>query len=461
MNNKNPKYDNEFVTLGYLKNTFQNSGESTTDLAKYIQKSYASPPTPPYYTGTILYYNHSVYRCKKDRLQGTFNWNDWVIVSTDDNELTKWVETTYSVDKLQLQEQIDGKIETYYQNNDPNNWATDLEKAKHVGDYWYNTTNDTQWRFCRLSTNPVTYAWQQVDVPNAIYDSIDSKKSIYTTKPTSYKKDDLWVIESTLSDSDLPVGTTDNPIAKGDWVFATQDSTTYNKAHWVKRDTNITKEYIEDHYYTTGQIDTIVEEIDRDTDAKIDLAKDEISLSVSQTYVTQTTYNQKVLDYDTEIGNITNTVTEHTDSISDLSVDVAGISNTVQTHYEQITDDLTEYKETIRTQFLQTNDDFTFRFDNISDLINQVSDTEGQHYSELHKYIRFVDGKVILGEEGNPFTAELDNQKLAFKQNGTEVAYISNNKLYITSSEISVDLKIGNFGFVPKSNGSLSFKKVV
>ena len=137
MNNKNPKYDNDLVTLGYLKTTFQNGGENDTDLSKYIPKSYSSPPVPPYYVGAILYYNNGIYRCKKERTQGSFDINDWELLSNGDGGFVDWLETTYEPDKTQLEEQIDGKIETYYQATDPNTWSTDLEKAKHIGDYWY------------------------------------------------------------------------------------------------------------------------------------------------------------------------------------------------------------------------------------------------------------------------------------------------------------------------------------
>ena len=258
MNNKNPKYDNDLVTLGYLKSTFQDGGENTTDLSKYIPKSYSSPPVPPYYVGAILYYNNSVYKCKKDRTQGSFDINDWELLSNGDGAFTDWVETTYVSDKSDLQQQIDGKIQSYYQATDPNTWTTDIEKASHVGDYWYNTTNDTQWRFCRYETNPVTYGWEQVDVPTTLKNLINSKMTIFTEKPTSYKANDMWIIEDYLPDADLPEGTIDNPIVRGDWVFATQDGDSYDKDDWEKRDTDIKKEDLENNYYTAGQVDTAV-----------------------------------------------------------------------------------------------------------------------------------------------------------------------------------------------------------
>ena len=40
--------------------------------------------------------------------------------------------------------------------------------------------------------------------------------------------------------------------------------------------------------------------------------------------------------------------------------------------------------------------------------------------------------------------------------NNTEVAYLSNNKLYVTQAEILAIMQIGKFAFEPQSNGNLS-----
>ena len=68
-----------------------------------------------------------------------------------------------------------------------------------------------------------------------------------------------------------------------------------------------------------------------------------------------------------------------------------------------------------------------------------------------------------LGQINSPFTASLDNKKLAFLENDKEVAYISNNKMHITQAEIGHSLKIGNveqgfFTWQEGANGNLSLK---
>lgn len=50
---------------------------------------------------------------------------------------------------------------------------------------------------------------------------------------------------------------------------------------------------------------------------------------------------------------------------------------------------------------------------------------------------------MTIGRGDSPFRSEFSNTKLAFKQAGTEVAYISNNKLYISIGQIMHMLTIG------------------
>lgn len=386
---KYPKYDNDTVTLGYLKKALGAEKTETDGKTEQFQKNYSAPPVPPYYKDSILTYNNKVYKCTTNRLIGTFSWSDWQVIATDDTTINNFIENTYSTDKLELQEQIDGKVQTHYQDTDPAIlWTTDLEKSKHVGDYWYNTTDNTQWRYCRNTTTPITYNWRQVNVPITIYDMINSKKSIYTSKPISYKKDDMWIIEDTISEEDLPIGTSENPIAKGDWVFALQDSDSYDKSHWLKRDENVDIKYLEDHYYNTETLDTKFETLENNVDSKITKSRDEIELQVEQKYTTKEETKIIVNDYDEQIGTINSTLTTHGTDISNLSVEngrissavssvqesVNSISSDINNNYtsnEELEQILQNQKNTITTemttQYQQDMDSFSF------DIINKIN----------------------------------------------------------------------------------------
>lgn len=61
-----------------------------------------------------------------------------------------------------------------------------------------------------------------------------------------------------------------------------------------------------------------------------------------------------------------------------------------------------------------------------------------------------------MARAANPLTFRVVNDRLAFYMNNTEVAYLSNNKLYVTQAEILAKLQIGKFAYEPQSNGNLS-----
>lgn len=157
--------------------------------------------------------------------------------------------------------------------------------------------------------------------------------------------------------------------------------------------------------------------------------------------------------------NVTQIVNEEISNNSLIQQLPNEILNTVNEQYTKQTA-FSEYQEFMETKLSQTSEDWTFQF---SEIISQLENVNGQvnsNYSELIKYIRFVDGTIILGILGNQITLQLQNDRLSFLQNQVEVAYMSNGKLYITDGEFLTSLIVGNFGFLPRQNGSLSFGKI-
>lgn len=117
-----------------------------------------------------------------------------------------------------------------------------------------------------------------------------------------------------------------------------------------------------------------------------------------------------------------------------------------------------EYKEDISTTLQLLADEMVLKFNTAVTEIENVDGNVQTQFQEISKYIRFVDGKIVLGEVGNEITLEISNNRLSFLQNNLEVAYFSNNKLFIRHGEYIENLKIGNFAFTPRSNGNLSLK---
>ena len=113
----------------------------------------------------------------------------------------------------------------------------------------------------------------------------------------------------------------------------------------------------------------------------------------------------------------------------------------------------------ISSRLEQTKDSFNFEFTNFKTDIDNSIKQNNVSFTEIHKYIRFIDGNIYLGAEDNPIQLIEKNDRISFVQAGSEVAYFSNNKMYVNDGQFNNTLRIGNFEFSPRPNGSLDFKK--
>jgi hypothetical protein len=124
-------------------------------------------------------------------------------------------------------------------------------------------------------------------------------------------------------------------------------------------------------------------------------------------------------------------------------------------------DELGSYKEAVSTHFEQTAESFEMQFSNTRDRIDGVNKDLQEKYQERNSYIKFTDGNIVLGKSDSDIKLILKNDRVSFVRNATEIAYISNDTLYITEGEFLTQMRIGKFGFTPGARGNLSFKKVV
>lgn len=159
--------------------------------------------------------------------------------------------TDYNAKFAEMQAQVDGEISNYSYPYTPtllnypaSDWATDIEKDRHIGDVFHNsqafvdneTTPDSgkAWRFVK---NGTAYSWTPIadsDAVKAIQEAskaqamADGKSTTFLITPTKYKLGDMWVLNA-----DQTVNGT--AYKSGEILTATQDSETYNQVHWVKR----------------------------------------------------------------------------------------------------------------------------------------------------------------------------------------------------------------------------------
>ena len=114
----------------------------------------------------------------------------------------------------------------------------------------------------------------------------------------------------------------------------------------------------------------------------------------------------------------------------------------------------------VSTQLSLTKGSFDIQFEQFSADIEAVAAGTDAEFEEIRKYIRFVDGIILLGEVGNELELQISNDRISFMQDGAEVAYFSDRKLHVTDASFLHSLQIGNFAYMPRANGNLSFKKI-
>lgn len=222
------------------------AAEKAQDTADHKRRVFVVQPEPPYDIGDLWTQgsNGDLMRCKVARASGSYSVDDWEKASkyTDDSSLDLFINGVFKDSLNSLKTQIDGKIETWYQPNDPSvKWTKteeypwcdesgnkildtsgneivlvwESEKVEHEGDLWHNTTDNTQWIY-------KSGIWQPQSIPNELLDKIDGKSSVYMVQPKPpYYKGDLWVTTNSEGKASLKTSTVnrvDGDFDASDWI---------------------------------------------------------------------------------------------------------------------------------------------------------------------------------------------------------------------------------------------------
>ncbi len=163
------------------------------------------------------------------------------------------------------------------------------------------------------------------------------------------------------------------------------------------------------------------------------------------------------------ISNVESSITQLADSISMLVTDEDGNSMMEQTsdgwrfNINTITDSLDETKDAIANADSQISelDQIT---SNLDSLVNDIT--------QKTAYITMSTDDtgnpcIELGKQDSPFKLRITNESIDFVQDGVKIAYITNRQLYIQSSVVTDEMKVGaGSGFIWKkrSNGNMGLR---
>lgn len=142
-----------------------------------------------------------------------------------------------------------------------------------------------------------------------------------------------------------------------------------------------------------------------------------------------------------------------------IQVAAENIQSTVAENY-YLKEDTDALISSVSTVVEQTKESVEIQFTQFSKDIEAVAAGVDAEFEERKKYIRFEDGNIIQGAEGSPFYKVQSATKESYFDNGAEVAYFSNRKLYVTDGEYTHSLRIGKLEITPRANGNTSINIV-
>lgn len=136
----------------------------------------------------------------------------------------------------------------------------------------------------------------------------------------------------------------------------------------------------------------------------------------------------------TEVAETTTTIT---DTISDNLAQAKDYTDKV---HQEIT---TEYG----TKLDQTSKNFNLSVTSLSDRVTEQGSEVNSYREELETYFDFGNDGLQIGKkingENQQYSINIDNEKMGFLQDGSEVAYIRYNKLHINAVEAMDRLSVG------------------
>lgn len=136
------------------------------------------------------------------------------------------------------------------------------------------------------------------------------------------------------------------------------------------------------------------------------------------------------------------------------------ILSALQSYVE--TSNYNEFRETVETQLSILAGEVSLNFTTTTEQIDNVDGDLQAKFTELYKYIRFAENGITIGDGESGITLSIDNDIISFEKNGQRFGWWDGTDFHTGNIYVDVNerAQFGNFAFIPRSDGSLSFLKV-
>lgn len=123
-------------------------------------------------------------------------------------------------------------------------------------------------------------------------------------------------------------------------------------------------------------------------------------------------------------------------------------------------DETNDLVSSVSTEIQQTAEGINIQFSSLQQDVDAVAASADAKFEALQSYIRMEGGNITLGEVGNEVTLTIENDKIGIYVNGVAVTYWTASDFVAPISltiPVGGRLNLGNYAYIPRSNGSLDF----
>lgn len=125
------------------------------------------------------------------------------------------------------------------------------------------------------------------------------------------------------------------------------------------------------------------------------------------------------------------------------------------------TDAAAELEANISSTITQEANSLRIDFENLSTQVETDVGETATALTTIQSYIAAKDGTLTFGEIGNNITLTIENDRIGIYNNGVLITYWTANEMYSPNAlrvPVGGRMVLGNFAFIPRTNGSLDFR---
>ena len=329
-----------------------------------------------------------------------------------------------------------------------------------------------------ISADSIAFGTEKKDVETAISDTADELRQTISDQSTSITSDcEKIIFEALNSYVQTNAGVVITSVTNYYLASSLSEGVTSATEGWSE---SIPTSSTEASNLWTKEVVTYSDESTIETTPILVATYESSNISSITEYYAANSNSEKpttIIETTTENGEI---IQNETDLEWGTSIPEMSASNVYLWHYETITfaDNSTsnttkrfigtyrhsylEFKEIVETQLSLMAGEIAMNFETTSATIEEVDGETQQKFTEIYKHFKFNENGLEISAGENTISLILDNDIISFQKNGEQFGWWDGIDFHTGNIVVKVNerAQFGNFAFVPRSDGSLSFLKV-